>query len=138
MHDILATMPGNLYVKRDPAALGRFSHQSASFTSSPPLAIVEPVDIQSLRELVLWANAKECPLIPVSSSAGARGQGEATASARPAIIVDMSGMRRIVHVNGRDAIAVIEPGVTFPEFDSTLKMACDPSNRFCLDETSQS
>lgn len=121
MQDVLATLPKTLIATRDPGTLRSFSQQSVNFTSSPPIAIVKPADLETLRELVLWANENNCPLVPVSSSAGAPGRGWATSSARPAIIVDVSGMKRIINVDERDGIGVIEPGVTFPEFDLALK-----------------
>jgi glycolate dehydrogenase FAD-linked subunit len=121
MQDILATLPKTLSATRDPAALSRFTQQSVDFMSSSPIAIVKIAELETLRKLVLWANENNCPLVPLSSSTGASGRGQSTSPARPAVIVDLSGMKRIINVDERDGIAVIEAGVTFPEFDLALK-----------------
>lgn len=121
MQEVLASLPHNLSTTSDPGALRRFSQQTLDFTSSSPIAIVKPAGLEGLRQLVLWANENNCPLVPVSSSEGVRGRGQAGSSARPAVIADLSGMRRIINIDERDCIAVIEPGVTFPEFDLALK-----------------
>lgn len=86
---------------------------------SPPLAAVQPRDTAQIQTLIKWANRSGQKLVPVSSAEGPRRHG-CTAPDRSAVVVDMSAMKRIHHVDGNDAIAVIEPGVTFPEFDARL------------------
>lgn len=120
MKNLLATLPTNVSVDSNPHAMGRFARATADATNSLPIAVVRPIDLDALRDLVLWANTKQCPLIPVSSSGGPRRRGQFSPS-RPAVIVDLSGMNRVIHADGKDGIAVIEPGVSFPEFDAALK-----------------
>jgi hypothetical protein len=84
-----------------------------------PLGVARPVDIAQIEALVRWANKLRVPLVPVSSRGGPRRRGD-TICPVPAVIVDLSGMTRVVHADGRDAIAVIETGVTFDELDAAL------------------
>lgn len=120
MPDILETLSSRLAVDRDPAALARYIPETCGPRDARPLAAVRPTDFSQVQDLVVWANGSRCPLVPVSSPAGPRRRG-ATSLSRPAVVVDLSGMNRILHVDGRDSIAVIEPGVTFPQFDAALK-----------------
>lgn len=85
-----------------------------------PLGVVHLASTDELENLLLWANKAAVPLIPVSSRGGLRRRGD-TIAPRPALIADLSGMNRVVNVDARDAVAVIEAGVTFPELDAALK-----------------
>ena len=120
MQNILATLPDKLSVDRDANAVLRYLPAANDFIGSLPAAIVRPVNLAQLRELIVWANENKCPLVPVSSSDGPRRRG-ATWPSRSAVVVDLSGMNRVINVDSNDCIAVIEPGVTFPEFDAALK-----------------
>lgn len=84
-----------------------------------PLAIVRPNGTEQIRRLVDWANDKGIGIVPVSSPAGPRRRGDTVPSAA-AVIADLSGMKHVHHIDGVDAVAVIEPGLTFPEFDAQL------------------
>lgn len=85
-----------------------------------PLGVVKPGGIAQIEALVRWANKERVPLVPVSSRGGPRRRGD-TISPVPALIVDLGALNRVVHADGRDAIALIEPGVTFDELDTALE-----------------
>ena len=86
---------------------------------SASLAAVQPRDTGQIQALIKWANQRGHKLVPVSSAEGPRIHG-CSVPESPALIVDLSAMKRIRHVDAADSIAVIEPGVTFPEFDVQL------------------
>lgn len=85
-----------------------------------PFGIARPRLERDVEELVRWANRNAVALVPVSSPGGPRRRGD-TAPAKPALVVDLSGMNRLVHADGSDAIAIIEPGLTFPHLDEQLR-----------------
>lgn len=85
-----------------------------------PLGVARPRNEDQIRELLRWANRRNVALVPVSSCGGPRRRQD-TAPTQPSLVVDLSGMQRVIHVDGRDRIAVIEPGVTFPAFDEALR-----------------
>lgn len=118
METTLYNLPSGFVVRRDAEHLHPFSP-----TGGPPLpqpsAVVQPKDTEQIKALVQWANQHQQKLVPVSSAHGPRRHGGSVPS-EPALIVDLSQMKRVHHVDGVDAIAVIEPGVTFPEFDAQL------------------
>lgn len=84
-----------------------------------PLAAVQPRDTGQIQTVIRWANRTGQKLVPVSSAQGPRAHG-CSVPESPAVMVDLSAMKRIRHIDGLDAIAVIEPGVTFPQFDTQL------------------
>ncbi|AEF55405.1 MULTISPECIES: FAD-binding oxidoreductase [Marinomonas] len=83
--------------------------------------IARPEDEQQVQQLVQWANEHEVTLVPLSSPSGNRRHGLAGLKDAPFVVLDMSKMSRVIHADGEDAIAIIEPGVTFPEFDAQLQ-----------------
>jgi FAD/FMN-containing dehydrogenase len=115
----LPSPPAGLRLDTDPASLDAFVHSHAG-PCTRPLALARPADEGEIGRLVAWANEHRLPLVPVSSAAGPRRRAD-TAPRQPAVVVLLSGMDRVVHVDGRDRIAVIEPGVTFPDFDEALR-----------------
>jgi len=59
------------------------------------------------------------PLIPVSSGPP-HFQGD-TIPSQGGVVVDLSRMKRIIRVNRRNRVAMVEPGVTFAELQPELE-----------------
>jgi FAD/FMN-containing dehydrogenase len=86
--------------------------ESAGLTSGGrPLFAVRPAGTPQVRELVRLANAEGLNLV-FSSSGPPRFRGD-TVPDGEGVIVDMSGMDRVLRVDRRNKVALIEPGVTF-------------------------
>lgn len=85
-----------------------------------PCAVLYPQTIEDLRRIVRWANDTRTPLVPVSST-GPRRRGDTVPRVREAVVVDLSGMNRLVHADNRDKIAIIEAGVDFGSVDELLQ-----------------
>jgi len=89
----------------------------------PPLTpslMVKPKNVAEVQEIVLWANQTRTPLIPVSSG-GPHFRGDTLPTASESVIVDLSGMKRILKVDRRNRLALIEPGVTYTELQPELE-----------------
>ena len=67
-----------------------------------------------MKELVALANQTLTPLVPVSSGPP-HFRGDTVPSTGGAVVVDMSGMKKIVFVDRPRRVAMVEPGVTFGE-----------------------
>lgn len=114
-----ASRPAGIELLEDPGVLNSY----VSTQRGPcvrPLAIARPATEIQIEQLVAWANKLRIALVPVSSPGGPRRRGS-TAPAVPAVVVDLSGLKRMIHADGRDAIAIIEPGLTFADFDNHLR-----------------
>lgn len=116
MHDFLTTLPKSIPIDRSPASLLRHS-QGDGGARDRPCAIARPTTSAQVQALLSWANDTGCGLVPISSSDARAGGG---AEGSP-VVIDMSGMKRVIHVDPQDSIAVIEPGLTFSGFDAALK-----------------
>jgi FAD/FMN-containing dehydrogenase len=70
--------------------------------------------VQEVQELVKWANDTLTPLVPISSGPP-HFRGDTVPSAGGAAIVDLSGWKRILRMDRRNRVVMVEPGITFAE-----------------------
>ena len=83
----------------------------------PPLTPsfrVKPKNVDEVQQIVLWANQTQTPLVPVSSG-GPHLRGDTLPTASESVIVDLSEMKRILKIDRRNRLALIEPGVTYSQ-----------------------
>lgn len=103
-----------------------FSSSSAGFkaaeTKLTPDYLVKPENSDQVLEIVKLANDLSFPLIPVSST-GPHMTGGANPEVPGAVIVDLSGMKKILKIDRRYRLALIEPGVTWEELTAEAAKA---------------
>ena len=91
----LAEIVGPDRVVDDPGIGESFSLDRALRPAMRPSFKVRPGSVDEIQEIVLWANETRTPLVPVSSCAS-RFRGGTLPTAPEAVIVDLSGMQRIL------------------------------------------
>lgn len=107
-------------VSGEAAALAGF--ESAGIASGgTPLLAVRPADTGQVRALINLANTDGLNLV-FASSGPPRFRGD-TVPEGEAVIVDMSGMDRVLRVDRRNKVALIEPGVTFAQLKAEAQKA---------------
>ena len=84
-------------------------------------ALAKPKSIEDIQALLRWANIESLTLVPVSSTGSGRFEAKITSELEQTIIVDLSEMNSFKHIDARDKIAIIEPGVSFGQVDELLK-----------------
>lgn len=85
-----------------------------------PQYLVRPADVEQVQQLVKLANEMGFPLIPVSSQAPHQ-KGGTLPSVPGAVILDLSRMNRILKIDRRHRLALIEPGVTWEQLHAALE-----------------
>jgi len=85
-----------------------------------PAFLVKPQNVEQVQQIVLWANETLTPLVPVSSGAP-HLRGGTLPTAPESILVDLSGMKRILKIDRRNRLALIEPGVTYGQIQPALQ-----------------
>jgi hypothetical protein len=85
-----------------------------------PCFMVKPSNVDEVQKIVLWANETQTPLVPVSSG-GPHFRGDTLPTAPESVMVDLSGMRRILKIDRRNRLALIEPGVTYSQLQPKLQ-----------------
>jgi FAD/FMN-containing dehydrogenase len=115
----LVEIVGAKSVIDEPAILEKFSRDMSFAPARQPEFVVKPGDANQVVELVNWANQTLMPLIPVSSGPP-HFKGD-TVPTQGGVVVDLSGMNRILRIDRRNRVAMIEPGVTFAELKSAVE-----------------
>jgi FAD/FMN-containing dehydrogenase len=109
--------PGN--VISDPVALEGYSRDESFAPPLRPRHVVRAQTAAQVQELVRWANNTMTPLVPLSSGPP-HFRGDTVPSSPGAVIVDLSGMTKIIHADQRNRMVLIEPGVTYAQLQPEL------------------
>jgi FAD/FMN-containing dehydrogenase len=110
----LAKIVGAKNVIADPAVLDEYSGDFSFVNRIRPDYVVRPRNAGDIEKLVNLAGENGVPLVPVSSGAP-HFRGDTVPGVGGAIVVDLSGMKKIVRVDRYNRAVMFEPGVTFGE-----------------------
>lgn len=80
----------------------------ASSTEGTPSAVVRPVNTDEVSEVAAFAFNTDTPLVPRGAGTGMTG---GAVPLKDAVILSLEGMNRIIDVDAKNMIAVVEPGV---------------------------
>jgi FAD/FMN-containing dehydrogenase len=117
--DGLATLVGRDNVATDPASLKDYAGDQSFVPRITPWAVARPGSAKEVQKVVAWANETGTPLVPVSSG-GPHFHGDTVPSVPGAVMLDLRRLDRILRVDRRNRITVIEPGVTYPQLQASL------------------
>jgi FAD/FMN-containing dehydrogenase len=107
----LVAILGDANVSDTPEALEAYSKDESFVRSVKPQFVARPQNVYEVQEVVKWANSTGTPLVPVSSGPP-HFKGD-TIPALGSVIVDLRRMNRILRIDRRNRVAMVEPGVTF-------------------------
>ncbi len=110
----LTKIVGSNNVIDDPAILKNYAKDSSFCDPMKPRMLVRVNSVNEVQQTVEWANRTRTPLVPVSSGPP-HYKGDTIASVPESVIVDLSGMKKILSINHQHRICIIEPGVTYGE-----------------------
>jgi hypothetical protein len=116
----LVKIVGASNVNTDKETLDQYSHDVSFVSTIRPACIVKPKTAEEVKELVKLANETKTPLVPVSSGAP-HLHGDTVPGIGGAVIVDLSGMKKIMNVDRARRVAMVEAGVTFGELIPAAK-----------------
>ncbi len=115
----LAGIVGLTNVSDSPEDLEMRAKDNSFTRPMTPHYVVYPGNNGEVQQLIKWANNTSTPLVPVSSGPP-HFYGDTVPSSPGAVIVDLSRMNRIIRINRRNRIAIIEPGVTYSQLQPEL------------------
>jgi FAD/FMN-containing dehydrogenase len=110
----LIKIVGSKNILSDPKSLKEYSKDESFIDPIMPQYVVKPQNTDELQLIVKWANETLTPLVPVSSG-GSHFRGDSVPGTDGAIVVDLSEMKRIIRIDRRNRVVMVEPGVTFDE-----------------------
>ncbi len=112
--DRLAKIVGAGNLDRKPATLKKYSGDMSFVNAIKPGCVVRPGNTAEIEKIVRLANKTQTPLVPVSSGPP-HFRGDTVPGIGGAVIVDLSGMKKIIRIDRTNRVAMFEPGVTFNE-----------------------
>ncbi len=115
----LAQIVGSGNVLDSPEILEQYSRDWSFVPAIRPRCVIKPADAREICEIVKWANRTSTALVPVSSGFP-HFRGDTVPGSPAAVVIDLGRLRRVVRVDPRNRIAMIEPGVTFGELQAKL------------------
>ena len=115
----LVTVLSGTGVVDDRAILSSYERDESFVPPLTPRGIVRPGSAEEVRRVVAWANESATPLVPVSSG-GPHFHGDTVPSVPGAVMLDLRRMDRILRIDRRNRMVVIEPGVTYPQLQAAL------------------
>ncbi len=89
----------------DHSVLERYARDESFATPMPPSCVVKALAADQVEKIVGARQETKTTLVPVSSS-GPHHKGDTVPSVPGSVIVDMSGMKRILNVNRQQRMAV--------------------------------
>jgi len=110
----LVRIVGSGNVSRDQATLNEYSRDVSFVNTIKPECVVKPRNADDVRKIVNLAKETLTPLVPVSSGPP-HSRGDTVPGIGGAVVVDLSGMKKIIRVDRENRVAMFEPGVTFGE-----------------------
>jgi FAD/FMN-containing dehydrogenase len=115
----LSRLVGSSNVLDHPTVLEEYSRDSSFVSRVKPRCVVKPSTVEEVQGIVKWADETLTPLVPVSSGPP-HFRGDTVPNVEGAVIVELNRMKRVIRVDPRNKIAMIEPGVTFGELQKEL------------------
>ena len=106
-------------VTDDPKTLDDYSKDQSFVPPRRPRLVVKPKNADEVQRIVKWANQTGTPLVPVSSGSP-HFHGDTVPSVGGAAIIDLGRMKRIIRIDRRNRVVMIEPGVTFSQLQPEL------------------
>jgi FAD/FMN-containing dehydrogenase len=106
-------------VHDDDDILSMYSSDESFVHSLKPRFVVKVNNVDEVQKLVQWANQTGTPLVPVSSGPP-HFRGDTVPSAPGAVMIDLSGMKKIIRIDKRNRMTIVEPGVTYPQLQMEL------------------
>ncbi len=119
MKDALIQIVGKTNVLDDADVLDAYSKDHSFALPRKPRFVVKPKNSHEIQEIVKLANKTRTPLIPTSSGPP-HFHGDTVPNVGGSVVVDLSQMNRIIRIDRRSRMTMIEPGVSFAQLNPEL------------------
>ncbi len=117
----LAGIVGVENVIQDGPLLEQYTADMSFVPAVKPAAVIRPADAAGVLQIVKLAKKYRTPLVPLSSGEP-HFRGDSIPSTGGALIVDLSRMKKVLHIDRKNRVAMFEAGVTFTELAEAVSM----------------
>jgi FAD/FMN-containing dehydrogenase len=115
----LSRVVGQENIVRKPDILEAFSKDLSLVSPLKPACVIKVKKFQEIKDLIKLANETQSPLIPISSGSP-HFRGDTVPTTGGSVVVDLSNMKRVIHISRKHRMVMFEPGVTFAELIPTI------------------
>ncbi|MFX1566783.1 MAG: FAD-binding oxidoreductase [Promethearchaeota archaeon] len=109
----LVKICGSKNISNDPDLLDDYSADLSFVKGTKPIYVIWLYKTKQIEKVIKLANSLEFSVIPVSSSSPERYHGDTIPQKGNCIIIDLSRMNKILSIDRKNRVIMIEPGVTF-------------------------
>ncbi len=109
----LVKISGSKFISKDPKLLEDFSTDLSFVKGKKPKYVVWLNKAKQIEDIIKLANSSGFSIIPVSSSSPIRYHGDTIPQKDNCIIVDLSRMNKILNIDRKNRVIMVEPGVVF-------------------------
>lgn len=92
----------------DPDLCEPYGRDESEAEAVTPAAVVRATTVDDLRATLAICHAREVPVVPRGAGTGRTG---GAATLRPGVVIDATGMNRVLELDRANQLAVVEPGV---------------------------
>jgi len=117
----LAKICGSKKITNNPEILKEYSTDMSFFMGKVPKFVIWPSKTQEILKILKLANQMNFYIIPVSSSSKLKQHGDTVPRKDNCVIIDLSKMNKIISIDKKNRVVMIEPGVTFRDLIPKLK-----------------
>jgi len=111
----LAKITGSKNISKDSKILEKFSEDLSFFPKKKPKYVIWPKNQKQIQKIIKLANSLDFSIIPVSSPSGPRHHGDTIPRNNNSIVLDLSKLKKIINIDRKNRVVMVEPGVSFGE-----------------------
>jgi len=112
---------GSKNITNNQDILNRYSQDLSFLPKKAPLCVVWPHNEVQIQKILKLANSSNFSVIPVSSKSGPRQHGDTIPRIDNCVILDLSKLNKVLKIDRKNRVIMIQPGVTFGELIPLLK-----------------
>ena len=117
----LTKICGSRNISQDPKDLKDYSKDLSFLKGKSPLCIVWPSKSQDVTEILRLANNSKFYVIPTSSDSKFKHHGDSLPKRDNSVILNLSRMNKVLSIDRKNRVVMVEPGVTFNQLIPILK-----------------
>ncbi|MFX1374712.1 MAG: FAD-binding oxidoreductase [Promethearchaeota archaeon] len=117
----LVKICGSKFISNDPELLKSYSADLSSVKGKYPKYVIWLSNTKQIEKVLKLANIAQFSVIPISSSSPFRYHGDTIPLRDNTIIVELSRMNKILNIDKKNRVVMVEPGVTYGQIIPILK-----------------
>jgi FAD/FMN-containing dehydrogenase len=114
----VASIVGADNISNEPKRLGAYARDYSVVPARMPGYVVRPQNVEDIQKIIKLANKNKIPVVPCSSGIHFHGN---TIPSQGGIVLDLQRMNKILNIDNRNRVAMIEPGVTWGQLQKELE-----------------